>query len=251
MENMNDILQENIRSLVNGELDEPARKTLLGQAQADPRVADELAFGRSLARALRHRELTAARAVLSAVMAEEGFPPPGTTGGGRRRAWTGAAVLVALLLAGAWFWADSAGVFDSPTRKIGRAALQPLENVLFLPNDGPALADLQSGMAAYEAGQYAEAARRLDAYARRNPDNAVRVYLGVAHLMSGQAKKAIPPLAVAAQSSEPPIREAGLWYLALAYLENDDPGAARQALESIPPDGIYGAQARELLKKLK
>lgn len=254
MENTNDPLQEKIQALVNGELDEKARNALLQQAQADPHVADELAFSQSLARALRHRELVAAGAVLSAVIAEEGFPPPvppGTTTGGRKWwVWSSAAVLILSSLVGGYFWAENAGFFASQTQKISRATLQPLENVLFLPNDGQALADLQKGMAAYEAARYNEAARLLEGYLSRNPDNTARVYLGVSRLMAGQSKEAIPPLAVAAQSPEPPIQETALWYLALAYLENDNARTAVQALELISPDGIYGAQAGELLKKL-
>lgn len=253
MENTNDTLQENIQALVNGELDEKARRVLLEQAQTDPQVADELGFSQSLAQALRHRELVAASAVLSAVIAEEGFPPPAPPAagtGGKWWVWASVAAITLLSLTGGYFLAASAGLFASQTQKIARAALQPLENVLFLPNDGQALADLQTGMAAYEAEQYAEAARLLDVYVNRNSDNAARVYLGVARLMAGQSKEAVPPLADAAQSPEPPIQETALWYLALAYLENDNARAAVQALESIPPNGIYGSQAQELLGKV-
>jgi hypothetical protein len=248
-------LQENIHSLVNGELDEAARKTLLEQAKTDPKMADELLFSQSLAQTLRRPDWAAAKATLSAVIAEEGFPPPAPPAalqGGWGKWWigAGAVVLTLLSLSGAYFWAESRGFFPSKAQKISRAAVRPLENVLFLPSGGQALADLQSGMAAYEAGRYAEAASLLDVYANRNSDNAVRIYLGVSRLMSGQAEKAVPPLADAAQSPEPPIQEVALWYLALAYLENDNPRAAKQALELIPPEGLYGAQARELLEKL-
>jgi tetratricopeptide (TPR) repeat protein len=254
MENTNYTLQENIQSLINGELDETARQALLEQAQADPQVADELGFSQSLARALRHRELVTASAVLSAVIAEEGFPPPAppsaAVSGGKWWVWASTVAIILSSLVGGYFWAESAGLFASRTQKIARTVLQPLENVLFLPNNGQALTDFQSGMAAYDAGRYDEAARLLDVYVSRTPDNAARVYLGVARLKSNQSKEAIPPLADAAQSPEPPIQEAALWYLALAYLENNNASAAIQALEAIPADGIYGAQAGELLGKL-
>lgn len=254
MENKNYTLQENIQALINGELDEEARHVLLEQAQADPQVADELGFSQSLARALHNRELVAASAIWSIVITEEGFPPPTPStvvSGGKWWAWASATVLILLSFVGGYFWAENAGLFASKTQKEARAALQPLENVLFLPNNGQALADLQTGMAAYEAGRYDEAARLLNVYVRRNSDNTARVYLGVARLMSNQSKEAIPPLADAVQSPEPPIQEAALWYLALAYLENDNARAAVQALKSIPPDGIYGVHAREMLEKLK
>jgi predicted Zn-dependent protease len=258
MENVNYTLQENIQSLVNGELDEKTRHALLEQVQAEPKVADELAFSQSLARALRQPELAAASAMLSTIIGEEGFPPPAAPPSptlthikGKWWIWAGVAVFTVLSLVGGYFWAGHTGLFASNTQKISGAVLQPLENVLFLPSSGQGIADLQMGMAAYEAGRYAEAARLLDGYVSHNPDNSARVYLGVAYLFSGQSKQAIPPLADVAQSPEPPIREAALWYLALAYLENNNSRAAVQALEAIPPDGLYGSQAQELLKKLK
>lgn len=254
MENINDSLQENIQALINGELNEANREALLRQAQSVPEVADELAFSQSLARALHFRDTLTASAVLGAVIAEEGFPPPPapTTFSGRKWwTWLGTASLLAVLITGAYFVAENAGFFASESQKISRAAVQPLENVLFLPTDGQGLTDLQAGMAAYDARQYSEAARSLEVYLNRRPDNAARVYLGVAQLLSGRSADAIQPLSLAAQSQEPPIRESALWYLALAYLENDNPNAARQALESMPTDGIYGSQAQELLEKLK
>lgn len=254
MENTNYTLQENIRALVNGELDETTRYALLKQAKVEPEIADELGFSQSLARALRHRDLVAASVALSAVIAEEGFPPhtrPIATNGRKWWVWTSVGVIVLLSLTGGYFWAESAGLFASRTQKISRSALQPLENVLFISNNGQALADLQTGMAAYEAARYDEAASLLKGYVSRNPDNTARVYLGVAQLMAGQSKEAIPPLADAAQSPEPPIQEAALYYLALAYLENNNARAAIQALESIPPDSFFSHSAQDLLKKLK
>lgn len=253
MENTNYTLQENIQSLVNGELDDATRRALLEQTQADPQVADELGFSQSLTQALRHRELVAASAVLNAVIAEEGFPPPvppNAASGGKWRVWASVVAITILSLTGGYFWAENAGLFDSRTQKIAHTALQPLDNVVFLPNNSQSLTDFQAGMAAYDAGRYDEAARLLDVYVSQNPDNAARLYLGVARLMLGQPKEAILPLADAAQSPEPPIQEAALWYLALAYLENDNPLAAQQALEMIPAGGIYSEQAKELLEKM-
>ncbi len=253
MENINYPLQENIHSLINGELNLTARQALLEQAKTEPEVADELAFSQSLARALRFRDTLAASVLLSAVMVEEGFPPPSApaaSGGRKWWTWLSGATLLILFCTSAFFLAENAGFFSSESQKLSRANVQALENVLFLPKDGQGLRELQAGMVAYDAQQYAVAARSLDVYVNRRPDNAARVYLGVALILSSQAADAIAPLSLAAQSQEPPIQESALWYLALAYLENDRPDDARQTLESIPSDGLYGLQAQELLKKL-
>lgn len=254
MENINYPLQENIQSLINGELNPTAQQALLVQAKTEPEVADELTFSQSLAHALRFRDTLAASVLLNAVIAEEGFPPPSSpavSGGRKWWTWLGGTLLLTLFCTGAYFMADNAGLFSSESQKLSRANIQALENVLFLPNDGQGLRELQAGMAAYDARQYAEAARSLEVYISRRPDNAARVYLGVARILSGKAADAIAPLSLAAQSQEPPIQESALWYLALAYLENDRPDEARQTLEFIPAYGIYSVQAQELLKKLK
>jgi hypothetical protein len=252
MENTNYPLQEKIQAFVNGDLDASGRRTLLEQSATEPATADELAFSQSLALALRHRDLAAASAVLSGVIAEEGFPPPPPAGSAWAR-WSGwalgAALLLTLSLSGLW-WAQREGWFLSASQQLSQAALQPLENVLYLPSTGQGLADLQTGMAAYDAGQYPAAARSLAAYVQQRPDATAQVYLGVALLLQNQAQPAIQPLADAAQSPEPPVQEAALWYLSLAYLATDQTEAARQTLRLVPADGIFGENARALLQKM-
>jgi hypothetical protein len=76
MEQINYILQIQIQAFVNGELQANRRAGLLAQAAEDSTIAEELAFSKSLANALKNRELAAASAILSGVIAEEGFPPP-------------------------------------------------------------------------------------------------------------------------------------------------------------------------------
>jgi TolA-binding protein len=252
MENTNYPLQEKIQSFVSGDLDEAARRALLDQSGNDAATADELAFSQSLARALRHREMATAAAVLSSVIAAEGFPPPPTPSvWAKWGGWAiGTAFVLALLTAG-YFWAESRDMFLSEHQKRSKSALEPLENVLFLPNEGEGLADLQSGMKAYDAGRYRDAARALTAYVAQRPDPSANVYLGVSHLLSGKTERAITPLTEAAKSPEPPVQEAALWYLALAYLADNQPDAARKTLEGIPPDSVFGEKAQTLLTDLK
>lgn len=253
MENNYDTLQEQLRALASGELDEAARQALHEKARNSPEIADELAFSNNLVTALRHSDMLAAKTILDKVIEEEGFPPPAAPGPSGK--WwlirAGMALAVVGLLSLAYFWNAGRSTSLSESQELSRHATQALENVLFLPDTGIGIADLRSGMAAYDAARYAEAARALGAYVDRRGDNAARVYLGVSFLLSGQARAAIAPLADAARSPEPPVQEAALWYLALAYLETDNPRAARQALESIPAGGLFGDQARELKDKIK
>jgi hypothetical protein len=254
MESTNYNLQNSIQSLVSGDLDAEEKKRLVEQARNNPEVADELAFGQSLALALRHRDTVAVSAMLSAIIAEEGFPPPaptGTSGWAKWGGWVAGASILIVSLLGLYTWADRSGYFASEAQKLSRQHLQHLENVFFIGNTPQSPVLLQQGMAAYDAKRYPEAAALLGQYLDTRPDNAARVYLGVSLLLSGQSDRATGALADAAQSEEPPIREAAQWHLALAYLENDQPEAAQSLLETIPTDGIYADQARALLEKIR
>jgi TolA-binding protein len=251
MENTNQSLQEKIQAFVSGELGDPARQALLDQAQADSEIADEIAFSQSLTRMLRHPDAAAASATIAGIIAEEGFPPPPTVSFFKTGwKWLGAAAVFLLLVGGGYFVAEQFGMLATASQKLSRTTLEPLENVLFLPADSGQLPELQRAMNAYDSRRYTDAAPAFEAYLDKRPDSAVRLYLGVSRLLSGQADKAIQTLSLAALSNEQPIREAAQWYLALAYLEKNNPSAARKALLEIPPDGIFGSKAKSLLNTL-
>ncbi|MDX1911683.1 MAG: hypothetical protein SFV22_09380 [Saprospiraceae bacterium] len=251
MENINQPLQEQIHALVNGELDEAAANQLRHQAKTDTALAEELAFSQSLALALKQPELRTAHAVLKNVMAEEGFPPPSTGKTYGWKTWLGIASLALLLGSVAYFTVRETGFLLSETQELSRSRLMALENVLFFSNGGQNEAALRDGMRLYDAGKYKQAAKHLQTYLNARPDDAARVYLGVARLMDHQPEKAVQALQIAANSPEPPIREAALWYLALAYLEAGNADKADATLRLLPPDGLYGPQATELRQNLK
>jgi hypothetical protein len=246
MENTNYSLQEKIQSFVTGDMDEGTRRQLIDEAVNDPDAADELAFSQSLARALRHREMTAAAAIIGSVIDAEGFPPPppaSTPWLSQWKTWAIGSVVLVMLSTAGYFWAVSR--LQATDQEAARTALQPLENVLYIPATNPDNDPLKEGMQAYDAGRYSEAARLMADV----PDLTARVYQGVSHLMSGQPRRAIEPLLEAAQSPEPPVQEAALWYLALAYYATEQPELGRQTLRRLPADGIFSTQAQELLKK--
>jgi hypothetical protein len=249
MENTNYPLQENIQALVNGELDAASRKKMLEEAQQLPGFEEELAFSQSLARALKHQEMVEARVILNNIIQEEGFPATAPTPRVHWRFWM-TTVLLSCVITGAFFWASSQGYFLSDAQKLSRQSIQPLDNVLYLPQSGAEIATLKEGMAAYDAGDYPRAAKQLAAYNKLRPDNTALLYQGIAHLLAHTADAAIDPLTRAATSPEPPVKEAALWYLALAQLEKNEWDAARSTLSAIPADGIFGADAQELLKKI-
>ncbi len=254
MENTNYPIQEKIHDLVQKKLDPAQVQELRNQAQQQPELADELRFSQNLALALRNKEMLAANAVLSQVIEEEGFPPanPPASGGTGWKTWLMAAILALSVGTGVYFWtsapaAATATVTTTTTQELAQNALQPLENVLFVNTSGA----LKTAMQAYDAANYAQAIPLLADYTQNNPDFAALTYLGVARLLNGQAAQAIQPLADAQQSPEPPVQEAARWYLGLAYLATNRPDAAREVLSAIPPDGIFGPQAAQLLQNIQ
>ncbi len=250
MENTNYPIQEKIHDLVQQKLDPAQQQELREQARREPELSDELRFSQNLALALRNREMLAASAVLSEVIAEEGFPAPPATGKqGGWKIWFIAAILAIGLGTGVYFWAFPPGApTASVPQQLAQNALQPLENVLFV---GTASDALNTAMQAYDAADYPKAAQLLATYTQNNPDFAALTYLGVARLMDGKAQAAIAPLADAQQSPEPPVQEAARWYLGLAYLATNRPDAAREVLRMIPPDSIFGPQAAQILQQLQ
>lgn len=252
MENINYQFQENVQLFVRGELDQNAQKQLFDQAAQDPEKADELAFSISLARALQHQDMLAAKKVLTEVMAGENFPPPPATQkpGSKWIVWIAGSLLLLLLSSGVYLWTNQSTYFPSDSQELSRATLKPLDNVLYLPGNAPDLAELNQGMQAYDQQRYAAAAKSLESYIQNHNDQSARVYLGISHLLSGKPAQAVRVLTEATQSLEPPVQEAARWYLALALLEQNNPEAAWVQLNLLPPDGIFGKDAQRLLNQL-
>lgn len=259
MEQINYTLQIQIQAFVNGELQANRRAGLLAQAAEDSTIADELAFSQSLANALKNRELAAASAILSGIIAEEGFPPPpaptNDTWWTAGKGWLLGSILIVMMGAGTFY-----GLTQYQTGRAARAynqqlvqnTLLPLENVLLLAPANSVASDLlKRGMDAYDAAQYKTAAQALSTYCEQMPDPAARVYLGIAYLMDGHAKLAIGPLLEVSQAAELPVREAASWYLSLAYLAENEVALAKKTIMQLPPDGLFGPAALDLLAKLQ
>jgi len=141
----------------------------------------------------------------------------------------------------------------SPSREqqLSRQWLEPMENVLFVPENQPGLDALKKGMAAYDAADFKQASQQLESYLALQPDHPARIYLGVAQLINRDAANAVATLAIATRSPEPPVMEAAYWYLALAWLEQGNPEAAKEALQQIPAGSDYAERAAGLLEQIK
>jgi tetratricopeptide (TPR) repeat protein len=99
---------------------------------------------------------------------------------------------------------------------------------------GVATGQFQEGMQRYSRGDYAGAITFLEESVRLNPDLQPAVfYLGICHLMVGNAEKAITPLSKLSLSGDNPYREESHWFLAKAFLRKGSIAAAQKELEAV------------------
>jgi hypothetical protein len=98
-------------------------------------------------------------------------------------------------------------------------------------------------MVAYRADDFPAAIEQLEALSGVEPAVSLDVdfYLGVSLLKVGRSREAISPLRRVAESSSGARHEAGRYYLALAYLKENQP---RQAITEL--DAVIGANGEHL-----
>ncbi len=116
--------------------------------------------------------------------------------------------------------------------------------------------DFAAGMSFYQQTDYCAAAPLIaKAVEEGIKPGAVRdqgtLYAGVSYLLCEQPDVAISLLKLSAASDIPPVAQKSLWYLGQGHLLNDNPVAAKAALESLSDSPVYGDQARNLLEKIK
>lgn len=104
----------------------------------------------------------------------------------------------------------------------------------------------------YREGDYKGASRTLGRLLEEEGYNEkADLYLGISLLLSDEAPRAVPHLERAAASTSPQIREKALWYLAQASFLDEDPRAARDALEKVVREGgDLSEKARAQITKL-
>ncbi len=119
--------------------------------------------------------------------------------------------------------------------------------------DSSALASsFHKGMALYDEAKYAEAITHLKEVSIDDPSYwMTQVYLGNALMSEKNPAAAIPVLANITQQSS--YQDQGLWYLALAQLQNGEVAAANQTLDQllrITEDNFYRKKAQKVKKRI-
>jgi hypothetical protein len=139
-----------------------------------------------------------------------------------------------------------------PLLTFDKFAYQELSTRATIPPD--AINPLFSeGMKAYSIGDYKNAARVLTNAAKQTPREwSVWFFLGMSYYLDKQAKPAISALLQADSLNQYALEVEIKWYLAQAYLLNNDPKNALpylQWLEDKP--GEYSSKAKTLIKSIQ
>lgn len=106
---------------------------------------------------------------------------------------------------------------------------------------------------AYEAGNYQEAKAFMEKQLSENErDSEIRLYLGIVLLGEGKAEPAISHLQAALDNlPQPAYERPATWYLALAYLQNNQPEQARELFIQLQEGkDRYANGARAVLEQL-
>jgi hypothetical protein len=111
---------------------------------------------------------------------------------------------------------------------------------------------LQDAMQQYDAGDFKAALALLQEILAAEPENIVaNFYAGVCCLKLEKPALAIAGLQKVIAANDERLAEPAEWYLALAYLQQNDAEKARTTLNAIiAADRVYKAQAMKLLERL-
>lgn len=245
--------QAKLKAYLSGTLSEQDREGFEAELNANTEAQEEAAFSQDLNDLLQQRETDEVKALIQQAIDLEGFPPapeaPVTNGaswGMGKIAGLLAGLAAALVLT--WGIATYVGG-ENTTATYVNNYLTPLENVIGLP-DQSTIPALQDGIAAYDKGNYTQAASLLAAHFNQTRELNVGLYYGTALLLDGKAKEAIKILELARQSTDEPVRQSAEWYLALAYLKTGDTARTYNILNAIKSDHLYAQKARSLLEQM-
>lgn len=121
-----------------------------------------------------------------------------------------------------------------PLRQLANPGAPPVFAPVTVRAEGEVNGAADRGMAAYQRGDYREAASRLgEAASAGNATSGVRFFLGVSALLAGDASRSIQSLlGVVVDDASPYWPEAHLW-LAKAWLRAGAPDSATRVLEKL------------------
>lgn len=142
---------------------------------------------------------------------------------------------------------------DQPNEKLFAEYYQTYPNVASSVRGELTEGKLQDALQQYDAGDFKAAITRLQEILVTESDNIVaNFYAGVSYLKVEESERAVGNLQKVVALNDPQFSEPAEWYLALAYLQQNDLEKTRAALnEILTEEHIYKEQAIKLSERLR
>jgi len=142
---------------------------------------------------------------------------------------------------------------EQPNEKLFAEYYQTYPNIASSVRGELTEGKLQDALQQYDAGNFKAAIALLQEILVTEPDNAAaNFYAGVSCLKIEESERAVINLQKVIALNDPKFSEPAEWYLALAFLQQNDLAKTRVRLEAIiATDHLYKAQAVKLLERLR
>ncbi len=142
---------------------------------------------------------------------------------------------------------------DQPNEKLFAEYYQPYPNIASSMRGELTEGKLQDALQQYDAGDYKAALKLLQEILAAEPDNAAaNFYAAVSYLKVEGSDRAVARLQKVIALNDSKFSEPAEWYLALAYLQQNNLAQTRATVEAIiGKDHLYKEQAIKLLERLR
>lgn len=246
-------------ALINGYFEDALSEEQRGEfdrlLQADAEFAANFEFQKELQNALRKEERQEIKSLFSnleiqtVTASEESRPKKTETKVISIRPWLVAASVILLLGLGSWllFFNDS----DLNTDQLYAANFTPYENVVHPIERGEQLEDLKTqAFTAYEDADFTLALELFKELQIQQADPYIAFYEAIVLMQLNKHQEAIPLLEGYIEN-DGQLKDRATWYLALAFLKQNEIGKSRAQLEKLVKMGSFKKEAsQELLKKM-
>ncbi|WPP49743.1 tetratricopeptide repeat protein [Catalinimonas niigatensis] len=244
---MDELLFEKIEAYLQGQLTPEERELFEANLAENEELAAEVTLQQELIHSIETESL---RQLLEQIHEENFAEETPVVSIQRQRflPYMAVAASLSLLVIGWWYFTSQQ---SSPTA---------LYSAYFSPAAGlPTTlsytrnAQFSEGMISYKLGDYAEAREWWQPLLEADPENdTLNFYVGIASLAEEQADLAIEYLNKVEENTLSVYHIDAQWYLALAYLQNEQPAKAKEILSSLTEkESAYREESQEILSKLQ
>lgn len=245
--------QERIEAYLKGQLNAQEKAAFEANLQQDPELQAEVAMHRKVQEYLGQPNLQAMRAKLQQV--DQSWQAPNSQPAAKvRRLQTGwimglAAALLVVMLAIWWVFAKN----QPGTDELLAEFQAPYPMILNQRSGNEASAIQQAAnqaIIAYQNNDFKAAQAQFEQLFQQSRNQTFAFYAAIAALQNQDAQYAIERLSPLVDKTPHLLQEQSRWYLALAYLANDQPLEAQKVLNQISEGNYRYEQAQQLRTRL-